>query len=159
MKMIINLTQHEATQTQALAGLVDLSPEGREKLSYYLTVPEEELQASEDVFKNVLHARVAGIVSLIWPLLVEEDEARAKEAVRFYSEGDSFEGWNASRRYLCDALIGGAPYLVDLLKERLKELGVRPVYATSVRRSVEEIMPDGSVRKTQVFEHLRFRGA
>jgi len=157
--MILNLTQHAGTQTQALAGLVDLSPEEREKLTYYLTVPEEELQASEDVFKNVLQARVNGIVSLLWPRLVEEDEARAKEAVRLYADGDNFGGWNASRRDLCDALVGGAPYLVDRLKDRLKELGVRPVYATSVRRSVEETLADGSVRKTQVFEHLQFRDA
>lgn len=54
------------------------------------------------------------------------------------------------------AMIGGAPYLMAPLETTLKEIGVTPLYAFSVRESVEETLPDGSVRKTNVFKHGGF---
>ena len=52
------------------------------------------------------------------------------------------------------AMIGGAPFFMAPLEAALKRRGVRPVYAFSRRESAEEKLPDGSVRKTQVFRHV-----
>lgn len=54
------------------------------------------------------------------------------------------------------AMIGGAPYLMAPLEAALRERGVEPLYAFSRRESVEEVQPDGSVEKRQVFRHLGF---
>jgi hypothetical protein len=56
------------------------------------------------------------------------------------------------------AMIGGAPFLMASLVEALEEAGIKPVYAFSVRESVEENMPDGSVVKRNVFRHAGFVG-
>jgi len=54
------------------------------------------------------------------------------------------------------AMIGGAPYLMSALERELREGGITPLYAFSRRESVEEKLPDGSVRKVAVFRHLGF---
>jgi hypothetical protein len=54
------------------------------------------------------------------------------------------------------AMIGGAPYLMAPLEFHLKEVGIIPLYAYSERVSVEQIQPDGSVRKTNTFKHGGF---
>jgi hypothetical protein len=54
------------------------------------------------------------------------------------------------------AMIGGAPFLMGLLEVALKVEGITPLYAFSVRESVEETLPDGSVRKINVFKHVGF---
>lgn len=51
------------------------------------------------------------------------------------------------------ALVGGAPFLMEPLCAALREAGVRPLFAFSRRESVEEALPDGSVRKVAVFRH------
>lgn len=53
-------------------------------------------------------------------------------------------------------MIGGAPFLMSSLERALKNRGLTPVYAFSRRESVEEKLPDGSVRKTAVFRHEGF---
>jgi len=53
-------------------------------------------------------------------------------------------------------MIGGAPYLMSALEKALKERGIKPLYAFSKREVVEETLPDGSVKKTQVFKHQGF---
>ena len=54
------------------------------------------------------------------------------------------------------ALIGGAPYLMGPLEKALRRVGLIPLYAFSVRESVDVVQPDGSVRKTSVFKHAGF---
>jgi hypothetical protein len=54
------------------------------------------------------------------------------------------------------ALIGGAPYLMGVLEAVLRENGITPVYAFSRRESAEEVQPDGSVKKVNVFRHIGF---
>jgi len=54
------------------------------------------------------------------------------------------------------AMIGGAPYLMGALECALIARGITPVYAFSQRESVEEVQPDGSVRKVNVFRHAGF---
>ena len=57
------------------------------------------------------------------------------------------------------AMIGGAPYLIPPLEAALKAVGVRPLYAFSVRESVERTDPaTGEVRKTAIFRHLGWVG-
>ncbi len=57
------------------------------------------------------------------------------------------------------ALIGGAPYLMAPLERALLARGIEPVYAFSLRESVERIGPDGQVTKTSVFRHVGFVSA
>lgn len=54
------------------------------------------------------------------------------------------------------AMIGGAPWLMAPLEAALRRYGVRPLYAFSRREAVEEVQPDGSVRKVAVFRHVGF---
>jgi hypothetical protein len=54
------------------------------------------------------------------------------------------------------AMIGGAPFLMMPLHLALYRRGIVPVYAFSVRESTEEMLPDGTVRKVQVFRHAGF---
>ena len=70
----------------------------------------------------------------------EEMEARAHELARIAS------GYSA-------AMIGGAPYFQAPLERALLKVGVKPLYAFSKRESVDEQMPDGSIRKVAVFRH------
>jgi len=53
------------------------------------------------------------------------------------------------------AMIGGAPYLMRPLEEALAQRGVQPLYAFSVRESVEVVV-DGGVEKRSVFRHVGF---
>ena len=54
------------------------------------------------------------------------------------------------------AMIGGAPFFMGPLERALAVAGVKVLYAFSVRESVDEKLPDGSVKKTQVFRHAGF---
>lgn len=55
-----------------------------------------------------------------------------------------------------EIMLGAAPYFTSILQSEVERVGRRPVFAFSTRKSVEKANPDGSVTKTQVFEHLGF---
>lgn len=55
-----------------------------------------------------------------------------------------------------EAMIGGAGWLMAPLEKALVKVGICPLYAFSVRESVEQEMPDGSVRKVNKFRHVNF---
>ena len=54
------------------------------------------------------------------------------------------------------AMIAGAPFFMSSLEAALKEKGIQPLYAFSVRESIEKQNEDGSVTKTNVFRHIGF---
>jgi hypothetical protein len=54
------------------------------------------------------------------------------------------------------AMIGGAPFFMRHLEDALHMQGIEALYAFSVRESKEETLPDGSVRKVNVFKHVGF---
>ena len=54
------------------------------------------------------------------------------------------------------AMIGGAPWMMSSLESALSAVGITPVYAFSIRESVDQHQPDGSVRKIAVFRHVGF---
>ena len=125
---ILNLTQHPATQDQIDAGVVDLHGEQLEMLKSLLTF--EHLPSSQEI-----EDRAHDIALLVmFNGLGNDDDDPA----------------------FLKAMIGGAPYLMIALENALKSHSVVPVYAFSERMSVEEIQPDGSVRKLNKFKHKGF---
>ena len=54
------------------------------------------------------------------------------------------------------AMIGGAPFFMSALESALKDVGIVPLYAFSVRDSREEPDGNGGVRKVAVFKHVGF---
>lgn len=130
---ILNLTQHKATPEQIAAGVIDLPDIYREQLSALLTF--EEMPTSAEV-----QARAEQVAAFAVGLWAEWEEGRAP---------------NQAHLSEC-AMIGGAPYLMAPLERALIEAEFAPVYAFSRRETVEETLPDGSVKKTGVFRHLGF---
>ena len=53
--------------------------------------------------------------------------------------------------------VAGEPTLTCYIVTRLKESGIKVVTSTTERISTEEILPDGSTRKTNVFQFIQFR--
>lgn len=127
--MIINLTQHDATPEQVAAGVVNLKGEQLARLRQLLTF--EELPSSGQI----------------------NDRAITVAHLAIYN---GFGGDDGDDPHPHAAMIGGAPFFMAALERQLRDLGVDPVYAFSQRRAVEEKQADGSVKKTQVFQHLGF---
>lgn len=53
-------------------------------------------------------------------------------------------------------MIGGAPFFMTHLVRELQAKGFMPIFAFSVRDSVDQQMPDGSTKKVSVFRHSGF---
>jgi hypothetical protein len=53
-------------------------------------------------------------------------------------------------------MLGGAPFFMEALSRNCRECSLVPVFAFSRRESVEQTMPDGTVRKVASFRHLGF---
>ena len=62
----------------------------------------------------------------------------------------------ASESHPDGAMIGGAPWMMAALESALQAQGIAAMYAFSIRESVEQSQPDGSVRKVNVFRHAGF---
>ena len=127
--MIINLTQHPATPDQIAAGVVDLPQSGREALAELLTF--EELPDLDDI----------------------QDRAEALVLLAFHND---LEGDDVDDPFPEQAMIGGAPWLMEPLAKRLRAHGIIPLFAFSRRESIEQVQQDGSVRKTNVLKHAGF---
>lgn len=129
--MILNLTQHTATDEQRKAGVIDLPDRERQMLQVLLTF--EELPTSEGLF-----LRAAGIIDLIEGTDWHPDQP----------DGES--------PHFPNAMIGGAPFFMPVLAEALKENGIQPLYAFSQRIVEEQEDGTGGVRKVAVFRHVGF---
>lgn len=81
---------------------------------------------------------------------VEELERRA------YGLATLVTGMGASNASHHTVMIGGAPFFMGRLEAALKAQGHTPVHAFSKRESVDQVQPDGSIRKVATFRHLGF---
>jgi len=54
-----------------------------------------------------------------------------------------------------EVMIGGAPFIIEPLAIALRAAGFTPVYAFSMRQSVEKVV-NGEVIKSSVFKHMGF---
>lgn len=126
----MNLTQHQATADQIAAGVFDLPAATRADLQALLTfgeLPDEhEIRARAE--------QIAGIAALC----------------------SSAEDRGGAGGVAIQAMIGGALWLMAPLAAALRECGIEPVFAFSVRETEEQKQPDGSVRKVAVFRHSGF---
>ena len=102
-------------------------------------------QSEEGVFEPQNKATVQQLLTFEDLPTKEDIKARA-EALAQIAEAE-----NASK-----AMVGGAPYLMGALENALKERAIKPLYAFSIRESIEEILPTGEVIKKNVFRHLGF---
>lgn len=127
--MIVNLTQHSATAEQIAAGVVDLPAPEREALAALLTF--DALPTRKEI---------------------EDRAADISELAAYNGLG----GDDTDSPFVGAAMIGGAPYLMSALERALLAVSITPMYAFSVRESVEQSQPDGSVRKVNVFRHAGF---
>lgn len=123
---IVNLTQHLATPEQLAAGVVDW--------------PRDE----ED------RATLARLLTFTTAPTAVEIQRRARALTRIAVR---FRGGPPGTG---SALIGGALFFMAPLERALRAAGITPIYAFSLRESVEESAPDGSVRKTATFRHVDF---
>ena len=95
--------------------------------------------------------------------LKEEEQEQLKELLTF-SEPPSYV---VLERRACEvgemiagkyskAMIGGAPYFMSPLEERLESMGIEVLYSFSKRESQEIPQEDGTVKKIAVFRHVGF---
>lgn len=52
------------------------------------------------------------------------------------------------------AMVGGAPYLMGPLVAALHAAGVQPLFSFTERKSEEQTLSDGTVKKVSVFAHV-----
>lgn len=135
----MNLTQHAATADQLAAGVFDLPADVRADMQALLTFgelpDEQEIRARAE--------RIAGLAALH---ASAEDRADDDGALPAGDAGG----------FALHAMIGGALWLMAPLATALREQGIEPVFAFSVRETEEQTQPDGSVRKVAVFRHAGF---
>lgn len=143
---ILNLTQHAATPEQVDAGVVDLLEWEKAEVARLLTFAtlptRQELKERANALAEF--AREA--------ILVREDEATQNQMIDElrHAQGGVVYGF---------VMIGGAGFFMSHLERALEEHQVGALHAFSVRESVEEMLEDGSVKKTNVFRHVGFFSA
>jgi hypothetical protein len=120
--MIVNFTQHTATQDQLDAGVIEPTVEQKARIVHALTFTTLPSVAE-------LHGRTSVLATIMGSY--EPDLAGE---VKF--------------------MVGGAPYLMSALASWAPVYDM--VFAFSERVSHEQVMPDGSVRKVNVFRHKGF---
>ena len=128
MRLIVNLTQHAATEEQRAAGVCDLPEEFRKELLRLITF--EEIHTPSE-----MRERANSVLALF--------EGAGEKLTREEDEGIA-------------AMIGGAPFFSSALEEAFLRGGVRVLYAFSKRESIERVLPDGTVRKESIFRHAGF---
>lgn len=136
---IMNLTQHAATADQIAAGVFDLPADVRANLQSLLTFGE--LPDEQGI--RVRAERIAGLAAFH---ASAEDRADYSGALPAGDAGG----------FALHAMIGGALWLMAPLAAALREQGIEPLFAFSVRETEEQKQPDGSVRKVAVFRHAGF---
>jgi hypothetical protein len=136
---ILNLTQHTASPEQIAAGVIEPTAEERAEIVQLLTFDEQPDRHEIRDRAYELASIARRVFSRVYAAMTPDE-----------SELDSRYGTGSC------AMIGGAPYLMSALEQELAREIITPLYAFSTRESVEQVQPDGSVRKTAVFRHQGF---
>lgn len=115
-------------------------------LTQHSATPEQKEQGVKDLSKECQEELKKLLTFEEMPTL-KEVEKRASEIVFLLQRCEPCA---------TKAMVGGAPYLMCPLENKLIESGIVPMYAFSKREVVEEIGPDGEVVKKSIFRHKGF---
>lgn len=160
---IINLTQHSATADQVAAGVLDVTDQTL--LSQLLTINIGGLNGfaniSRPVQEETLRYRAREILNaFVLPEIARVVREHFQSLLE--NEDQPFE-WSNVRALnarndlpVVQCMVGGFHPLMAVLIPMLRAHGAEPLVALSDRVTVEETLPDGTVKKTQVFKHLGF---
>lgn len=132
---IANLTQHRATADQIMAGVFDLAIQGDDFAA--------AVGLRQDQFGY--YARLSDVLTF------DSLSSTSKMTSRAILLAQA-----AIKSGATHAMIGGAPFFMPTLERVLAQSGIQPLYAFSVRESVETVQPNGTVAKTAVFRHAGF---
>ena len=124
--MILNLTQHRATEFQRAAGVHDLPEDQRTELIALLSF--EEIPTEEEILD-----RAVDIAELACFNGLGGDEGEDPVPT--------------------SAMIGGDFWLMSPLANELRTRGIVPQFAFSKRKCVERTKEDGTVGREYVFVH------
>ena len=139
--MILNLTQHPATKEQVAAGVVNAEDD---RISNALTFTK--LPTPQELETKALTLATLAQHHLYWHIIGKNEHLSPND------DDDEV----LARMVGVRVMIGGAPYLMAPLEKALRGANLTPVYAFSQRESVEVILDNGDVRKTNIFKHLGF---
>lgn len=129
---MINLTQHTATPEQIAAGVRE--PDAH-KATIVAALNFDDIPTKADILDRAAKLAKYAEYELLQPT-------------------EDYEEWELPPEPA--AMIGGAPYLMSALEDALIARGIKTFYAFSRRESVEETLPDGSIKKTAIFRHIGF---
>lgn len=143
MPTILNLTQHKATPAQIKAGVIDL-----DSIMSEAGNPEVDNLAERHGFRQ---DQFGYFPTLNDCLTFDEIPTYGKMWTRAVLLTSI-----AARLGFKAVMIGGAGFFLPVLERALKQRGIKPLHAFTQRNGVETANTDGSVTKTNVFEHVGF---
>lgn len=145
--LIFNATQHEATVDQLIVGVANLEGEALVKLKQALTFgsyyTNEDLVSAANTIQSLLYKA--------WDSACHKS-ACADELAQYPDDSWQNHWYHTPKK----CMIGGMPSLMPVLERVLKSAGWEVGYACSERVSVDQHMPDGSVKKVNSFKHVGF---
>ena len=139
--MILNLTQHPATPEQVAAGVFNAEDDRIKNALTFNTLP-----TPQEIETKALTLATLAQHHLYWHIIGKNEHLSPNE------DDDTVLAMMVDM----EVMIGGAPYLMPQLEKALRVANLTPVYAFSKRESVEVILDNGDVRKTNIFKHLGF---
>ena len=152
--LILNLTQHQASDEQKKEGVIDLPSPYREKLIEFLTF--KEIPSCYEIER-----RAGSIFDLVIDFCVDNkkivgiDAAGTVEYKTNSKLGKYVVNSISFRKFNFGFLIGGALWLMSPLINELELIGF-PLFAFTKRKVEEVKQPDGSIKKIAIFKHEGF---
>jgi hypothetical protein len=153
-KIILNLTQHNATAEQIAAGVIDLAEPYKTELKKLLTF--DELPSQDEI-----ETRAGAIYDLIIDFCLDNNSPIKEEVEKMIiSKSDNFGDkyiieTSEFKKLNLSFMIGGALWLMKPLIEELENIGT-PLFAFSKREVIETPKENGEVEKKVVFKHQGF---
>ena len=143
--LVFNATQHSATLDQKVVGVMDLEDELlaslKKSITFGSTYTKEDLVKAAEEVATILYKSWD---KYCWSLT---KDVHPQDEIGFQN------CWYHTPK---KCMIGGMPSFMPVLESVLKEKGWEVGYACSERVSVDQHMPDGSVRKVNSFKHVGF---
>jgi hypothetical protein len=144
--IILNLTQHNSTLEQKGEGVIDLPETYSNSLKKLLTF--DELPSKKDI-----ENRAEDIYKLVISFTKDELSPIKEEVKSMLNENGNLNT-DEFKKFNLGFMLGGAPWLMPTLTEKLKNIGT-PLFSFT-KREVKEIQNGNEVKKISIFKHIGF---